>query len=99
MSDKVTYAMAGIQSIKDMLANPTNQHPSSAQNPVPSQDGDMTQRHSNSTSQHPIHTQHPARGHGEWMLEDDVSQGHDTDNWSYPVHLDLSVDYITVFNE
>ena len=92
MNDRMASITAGIQSIEEALANPTNQNPSYAQNPVPSQDGDVTQhRRSN-----PGHVHHPARGHNKWTIKDDMSQGHDTDNWSRHVHLDLSLDYITV---
>ena len=58
----------------------------------------MAHHRSNNTSQHPHHAYHPALSHAKWVLNGDVSQDHDTDNWSCHVYLDVSVDYITVFN-
>ena len=99
MNDKMTYGRAGIQSIQEMLASPTNQNPPSVQNHIPSQDGDMTQHCRNSPSRHQHRAQQPACSHGACILDDDVSQGHDTDNWHHRVHLDLSMNYTTVFNQ
>ena len=76
-----------------MRSNP----PSSPRNHALSHGG--TQHQSNNFSQHPCLASHSACDHDKWALNNDVSQDHDIDNWSLCVHLDVPVDYITIFNE
>ena len=82
-----------------MLANSINRKSPSIQDHAPSQDVVMIQRRSNNTSQHPCFDQQPACSRCEWSLNDDLSQGPGTDNYIHHFHLDLSVDYILLFNE